>query len=164
MSSAVARRPRAVSYDHDPHAWALEQARLLRAGRFDEMDIENIAEEIDRVGGSIRSELETRLATLIEHLLKLAAPTSPGSRLGWRNTVRRSRVGIRKTLRANPSLRRDFASMLADAHGETARFTADVLEDHGEADAAAHVRGREGAGFTDDELFGDWIPNPASRE
>ena len=34
------------SYDTDVIAWANEQARLLRAGRFDALDIEHIADEI----------------------------------------------------------------------------------------------------------------------
>jgi len=42
----------ANSYDNDVMAWANEQARLLRARRFDALDIEHIADEIEDVGKS----------------------------------------------------------------------------------------------------------------
>jgi len=34
-----------TDYDSDFHAWALRNARLLRAGRLDELDVEHIAKE-----------------------------------------------------------------------------------------------------------------------
>jgi hypothetical protein len=43
------------SYDNDVIAWANEQARLLCAGRFDALDIEHIADEIEDAGPSIKS-------------------------------------------------------------------------------------------------------------
>jgi len=39
-------------YDEDVILWAEEQARLLRARRFDELDIEHVADEIEDVGKS----------------------------------------------------------------------------------------------------------------
>ena len=41
-----------VGYDQDVMAWAAEQARLIRTGQFDQLDIEHIADEIDDVGKS----------------------------------------------------------------------------------------------------------------
>ena len=58
------------SYDTDAIAWANEQARLLRAGRFDALDIEHIADEIVDVGKSEKRELASRLAVLLAHMLK----------------------------------------------------------------------------------------------
>ena len=51
-------------------SWALEQAALLRAGRLDQIDIENIAEEIESLGKSFANELRSRYGTLVMHLLK----------------------------------------------------------------------------------------------
>ena len=53
MSHAAAtKRPASTAplYERDLYAWAEEQARLLRAGRFEEVDRENVAEEILDVG------------------------------------------------------------------------------------------------------------------
>ena len=38
-----------TSYDQDVIAWAREQAALLRAGRFEEVDVGHIADEIEDV-------------------------------------------------------------------------------------------------------------------
>jgi hypothetical protein len=39
-----------IAYEQDIVAWANEQAAFIRAGRFDLLDLENIAEEIEDVG------------------------------------------------------------------------------------------------------------------
>jgi hypothetical protein len=46
----------------DFHAWAEQQAGLLRAGRLSEADIAHIAEEIESMGRSQKRELVNRLA------------------------------------------------------------------------------------------------------
>jgi len=62
------------TYEHDINAWANEQARLLRAGRFDLLDVEHIAGEIEDVGKSEQRELASRMVVLLAHLLKWAYP------------------------------------------------------------------------------------------
>ena len=59
-----------ASYHQDIIAWAEEQARLLRAGRLDGLDLEHLAEEIEDVGKSEQRELANRMALLMAHLLK----------------------------------------------------------------------------------------------
>ncbi|HMU88364.1 MAG TPA: DUF29 family protein [Agitococcus sp.] len=46
-----------VAYEKDIVAWANEQASFIRAGRFDLLDLEHIAEEIVDVGKSEQREL-----------------------------------------------------------------------------------------------------------
>ena len=58
------------TYEKDIIAWANEQAKLLRAGQFGQLDIEHIAEEIEDVGKSEQRELASRMAILLAHLLK----------------------------------------------------------------------------------------------
>ena len=60
----------AITYDTDIIAWANEQAALIRARRFDLLDLEHIAEEIEDVGKSEKRELASRMAILLSHLLK----------------------------------------------------------------------------------------------
>ena len=74
-------------YERDFYAWANEQAALLRAGKLDSADIENIAEEIESMGRSEKRELINRLAVLLLHLLKWRF--QPGLRgNSWRATYR----------------------------------------------------------------------------
>ena len=59
-----------TNYETDVVAWANEQARLIRAGKFDQLDLEHLAEEIEDVGKSEQRELASRMAVLLMHLLK----------------------------------------------------------------------------------------------
>ncbi len=90
-------------YDNDFHAWAMEQAALLRANRLSEADIANIAEEIESMGRSEKRELVNRLAVLLAHLLKWRF--QPGFRgASWRLSVLEQRDRLREHLKDNPSL------------------------------------------------------------
>lgn len=59
-----------TSYEADVVAWANEQASLIRAGHFDQLDLTHIAEEIEDVGKSEQRELAGRMAVLLAHTLK----------------------------------------------------------------------------------------------
>ena len=75
-------------YEQDFYAWAKAQADLLRAGRYADLDLEHLIEEVDDLGESLRRSVRSRIRTIIEHLLKLehsparepaAAGTTPSS-------------------------------------------------------------------------------------
>lgn len=115
-------------YDSDVIAWAEQQASLLRTGRFDELDIEHVAEEIEDVGKSEQRELANRMSVLLMHLLKWHyQPERRGA--SWRNTITAQRHAIAVRLRRTPSLKatlRDagwweqvWADAVADATTET---------------------------------------------
>ena len=107
----------AAEYDRDFHAWAHEQAALLRAGRVAEADIQHIAEEIEALGRTERRELVNLLAVLLQHLLKWAyQPDRQGK--SWRLTIEEQRRQLVRHLRDNPSLRAVQDEALADAYGD----------------------------------------------
>ena len=60
----------AVAYDQDLYSWSLEQAKLLRERKFDQIDLEHIIEEIEDMSKSEKRALESFLETLLMHLLK----------------------------------------------------------------------------------------------
>jgi len=85
-------------------AWATEQARLIRSGEFDRLDIEHIADEIEDVGKSEQRELASRMAVLITHLLK--RQYQAGSRsASWSGLIREQRKRIALTIKATRSLK-----------------------------------------------------------
>jgi hypothetical protein len=97
----------AARYDTDIIAWANEQARLLRAGRFDALNIEHIADEIEDVGKSEQREFESRMAVLLAHLLKWRyQPERRGN--SWRRTLAEQRKALARRLQKTPSLRPDL--------------------------------------------------------
>ena len=93
-----------IAYNKDIIAWANEQAALIRAGRFELLDLEHIAEEIEDVGKSEQRELENRMAVLIAHLLKWQyQPTHRGA--SWQRTIKDQRKMVLKRLKQTPSLK-----------------------------------------------------------
>ena len=109
-------------YDQDFHAWANTQAELLRAGKLAAADIENIAEEIESMGRSEKSELVNRLDLLLAHLLKWKFQPERRGR-SWELTVKEQRFRISRHLERNPSLKSSLGEALVDAY-EAALFSA----------------------------------------
>ncbi len=111
------RTPEASSaaYGHDLAAWCLEQGRLLREGRFDLLDVPNIIEEIESLGGEQEHAVGSHLSRIIEHLLKLDHSRDVGPRRGWRLSVKAQRASLRKRLRKNPSLRARIGEVADEA-------------------------------------------------
>lgn len=95
-------------YDEDVIAWAEQQAALLRAGQWSQLDIDNIAGEIEDVGKSEQRALCHRMSVLIGHLIKCRyQPDHYGS--SWTRTIREQRKQVRRLLSRTPSLRRLMA-------------------------------------------------------
>jgi len=106
--AASAERPKtrkpATSYDEDVILWSEQQARLLRAGRFAELDIEHLADEIEDVGKTEKRELASRMAVLLAHLLKWTRQPEKRSN-SWRSTINDQRKRIALAIKATPSLK-----------------------------------------------------------
>lgn len=80
-------------YDEDIYAWAQQQAATLRRlaeTRHDlpnELDLENVAEEIEDVGAAQLGAAESFIRHILVHLIKLAAvPNGPPSK-HWRKEL-----------------------------------------------------------------------------
>ncbi len=102
-------------YDKDFHRWTNEQANLLRQGRFTDLDVDNIVEEIETLGRSEQQELESAYRLIAIHLLKLIHQPDHASR-SWLNTITRERNNIERTLDENPSLKSKRDDLFARAY------------------------------------------------
>ena len=91
-------------YEADFVRWLGEQARLLRAGEWAELDIENLAEEIEGVSRSERRQLFSRIQVVLLHLLKWQMQPERRSS-GWNRTIDEQRDRIEAVLKDSPSLR-----------------------------------------------------------
>jgi len=102
-------------YDRDFHAWANEQAALLRAGNLSSADVANIAEEIETLGRSEKRELRSRLAVLLLHLLKWQFQPGRRSR-SWQISIANARNELAEHLAENPSLKAVLPEAAASAY------------------------------------------------
>jgi Domain of unknown function DUF29 len=78
-------------YEEDFVRWTEQQAAALRQaaglGTNLPLDWENLAEEIDGLGRSHRHELRSRIAVIIEHLIKVeCSPAADPGADGWRRS------------------------------------------------------------------------------
>ena len=115
-------RTNATLYDTDFYAWVQDQAALLAARRFEELDLSHLVEELQIMGNSERGEFFNRLSVLLANLLKLqsAAERLPyvydRAQRSWHLTCTEQRLQLRKLLRRNLSLRPTVSDELPDAY------------------------------------------------
>lgn len=102
-------------YETDFYAWAMHNAKLLREGKLSEIDIENIAEEIESMGISEKSELINRLTVLMCHLLKWEFQRERRGN-SWLYTIKEQRLRIKKRLKQSPSLKSSLNESLNEAY------------------------------------------------
>ena len=90
--------------------WTKRQAALIRAGQFELVDRENIAEEIESMGSRERRELGNRLEVLIRASSQVAVSACRSvAQLAWLRSAT-SAVEIRQFSKQSPSLRRHVAT------------------------------------------------------
>jgi hypothetical protein len=102
-------------YEKDFYAWTIYNAQLLREGKLSEIDVENIAEEIESMGKSEKRELISRLAVLLAHLLKWEFQSERRSN-SWKYTLKEQRLRLHDLLKESPSLKKSLEENLNHAY------------------------------------------------
>ena len=112
-------------YDEDFYRWTQHQAALLRAGKWQELDYANLAEEIESLGKWDKRDLEQRLEGLLIQLLTWWA--KPEDRCGrWQSTIRTQRYDLGLLLRDSPSIGGQVLVFLTEVYPHAREV---VLED-----------------------------------
>jgi hypothetical protein len=91
-------------YEVDFYAWTQQQSEFLALGKWEDLDVKNLVEEIESLGKQQKQELRNRLGVLIGHILKWEYQPSFRSK-SWRVTIREQRRRIKEHLLENPSLK-----------------------------------------------------------
>jgi Domain of unknown function DUF29 len=141
-------------YEEDFFVWSKKQAALLRERRFDELDLPNLVEEVEDLGGALERSVRSRARTIMEHLLKLQHSRAQDPRLGWRATVRTQRSELLNDL--TPSLRHHLADNLPELYARARHDAEGSLRDDGEQEAADALP--MACPYTFDQITGDWLP------
>lgn len=113
-------------YDRDYFLWLTTTAEQLQQGRFTDLDLENLIEEIESTGKSQKNALKSLLIVLLEHLLKLAYWESERERNAnhWSREVRAFRIQIDDLLSTSPSLKPYIREVFEDAYTKARRLAA----------------------------------------
>ncbi len=106
-------------YQTDYAAWAKRHVELLRSGRFAEMDIAHLLDELSDMSKSERRELESRLLILIAHVLKweyqypmLSERWREFDGRSWRASITEQRKQLAVLLRQSPGLKSVLAETI----------------------------------------------------
>ena len=106
---------RPAGYDRDFYTWSQEQGRLLREGRWAEVDRENVAEEIESLGREQFNKLESAIRVILIHMLKWDHQPERRSR-SWANSIATQRLDLDQVLEDNPGLKPRIGEALSRAY------------------------------------------------
>ncbi|MGK7902995.1 MAG: DUF29 domain-containing protein [Hormoscilla sp.] len=90
-------------YNQDFYLWIETTAKLLRKGKLESVDIENLIEEIEAMGRKEKRSLRSNLIVLLMHLLKYKYQPERRSN-SWLSTIFEHRDRIEVELEDSPSL------------------------------------------------------------
>ena len=102
-----------ATYDSDLYTWSLEQAELLRQGKFDQADLKHIIEDISK---SEKRALQSLLENLLMHLLKWEYQLAYRGR-SWKFTILEQRKRIESHLEENSGLKGKLLDVVQIAYG-----------------------------------------------
>jgi Domain of unknown function DUF29 len=125
MAKTVARPADAALYEDDFYLWIERQADLLRKGRFRDLDLAHLIEEVEDLGTNLRNAVTSRTREILLHLLKLQYSPAVEPRRGWQESVGKQRDDLE--LEITPSLRRHLVAELESIFQKARRRAADDL-------------------------------------
>ena len=102
------------TYEEDFVLWLERQTELLRQGRVSELDLENLAEEVESIGRSDKREVRSRLIMLLAHLLKYQFQTERRSR-SWTATIAEQRQQLELLFEDSPSLFKSYTPEVVES-------------------------------------------------
>jgi hypothetical protein len=111
-------------YDDDILLWSEQQAaairRLREPGRAvpNELDVENVAEEIEGVGRSELAAVESYIELVLVHLIKLTTEPEAASARHWRGEIAGFHSGLKRRFAPSMRQRIDMDGLWADARAQ----------------------------------------------
>ena len=103
------------AYEADYGAWVATQADLLRAGRFDELDLENLIDEVESLGRSDFHHFESAIKIVLLHLLKWDIQRDHRTR-SWAVSIDGHRKQVLRELRESPSYKARIDEAIEQAY------------------------------------------------
>lgn len=113
--------------------WIEEQSALLRAGRIGELDLEQIAEELEEMGKEQQLALQSLMRQILLHLLKLQLSPADSPRTKWTEEVIEFRDQAQARIEATPSLKHYAPELFAKAWPQARRAARKSFELYGES-------------------------------
>jgi hypothetical protein len=107
--------PVQAAYERDFYSWLMQQARFVREGRWDALDRENLAEEIESLGREQFNKLESALRVLLMHMLKWDHQANRRTR-SWVLSISTQRLELDDVISDNPGLKPRISEAIGRAY------------------------------------------------
>lgn len=111
-----------VEYEADFNLWIEQTVALLRARRFEEIDLDALIDELESMSKRDKREILSRLKVLLMHLLKWHYQSS--HRGSWKSSIRNNQEEIQQIIADSPSLQNYPALVLAKAYASARQSAA----------------------------------------
>lgn len=111
-------------YDQDFYLWLQTTINVLKQGKFAEVDLENLLEELESMGRGEKNTLKINLKVLLMHLLKYKYQWKKRTN-SWVYTIREHRQRLRDTFKTSPSLYRFFEDIFNESYQDARELAAD---------------------------------------
>jgi uncharacterized protein DUF29 len=109
-------------YAEDFYTWTQEQAALLQAEKWHEIDLAHLTEELNDLGVSQYNAVSSDLYQVLIHLLKSQyQPARQVDSHSWRDSIVEHRDRIDRLCTRSPSLRRHGPAMLQEEYPRARR-------------------------------------------
>ena len=102
-------------YQADYGGWIALQVTLLREGRFGELDLHNLIDEVESLGRSDFHRFESALKVVLLHLLKWDIQTDHRTR-SWADSIKEHRQQVADELARSPSYKARIDEALPGAY------------------------------------------------
>jgi len=105
-------------YEEDFQRWIEETSAFLKNHDFEAIDLDHLIEELDDLGNTNKATLESNLAILLAHLLKLRVQFDAPDTLknSWYNSVDEHRQRVKRQLKKTPSLKSYWNTAALEAY------------------------------------------------
>ncbi len=139
------------AYREDFYQWTKYTVTLLREGRLNELDIPNIAEEIESMGNAQKHALISHLAVLLMHFLKWKYQPDKRKNL-WKTTIIVQRDEVIDLLEDSPSFKHELEEKFNRAYQRARKIAAN------ETGLALSVFPVESPFIFEETMTEDWLP------
>lgn len=115
-----------LEYDTDFFKWTKTQANLLKKGKLEDLDIDNLIEEIESLGKNDKRSLRSYIIVLLMHLLKQKyQPEKQKNSTSWQSSITNANRQIKMLIQDSPSLKNELIKIYPEAY-EDAREDAAI--------------------------------------
>ena len=124
-------------YHRDYLQWVQQQKQLLINRQFDQLDIDHLIEEVEDMGSELDT-LESRLTTLLLHLLKYQYQTEvvnpvlpePYNCRNWKGAIREQRKQLIRLMKKKPHLKSLITEAMSEAYTDGKELAIEAMNDY----------------------------------